>query len=98
MEKITPKTRFKSIDEYIALFTKNVQDILEKLRRVIRESAPQAEEMIDYGISTLKLNGNLVHFAAFNNHIGFYPTLRRLSLSKKNFSPIRKQKDLFNSP
>jgi uncharacterized protein YdhG (YjbR/CyaY superfamily) len=65
---------FKTIDEYIATFPKNIQSILRELRRTIRECVPQAEEAISYQIPTFKLNGNLVHFAAFKNHIGFYPS------------------------
>ena len=69
----TPKKVFKTIDEYIATFPKNVQIILEELRQAIRDSAPNAEEAISYQMPTFKLNGNLVYFAAFKNHIGFYP-------------------------
>jgi uncharacterized protein YdhG (YjbR/CyaY superfamily) len=64
----------KNIDEYIAGFPEEVQEILEKIRTTIRKAAPQAEEIINYGIPTFTLNGNLVHFAGFKNHIGFYPT------------------------
>ena len=62
-----------TIDEYIAMFPQNVQDILMVLRETIQDAAPKAQEAISYGIPTFKLNGNLVHFAAFKNHIGFYP-------------------------
>lgn len=64
----------KTIDEYIATFPKNIQILLEEMRATIRKAAPDAEERISYAIPTFKLNGNLVHFAAFKNHIGFYPT------------------------
>lgn len=64
---------YKSIDEYIKTFPKEIQEILEKMRQVIHEAAPEAEEAIAYGIPTFKQNGNLVHFAAYKNHIGFYP-------------------------
>ncbi len=63
----------KSIDSYIANFPKEVQKILEQVRSTIRKAAPDAEETINYGIPTFALKGNLVHFAAFKNHIGFYP-------------------------
>jgi uncharacterized protein YdhG (YjbR/CyaY superfamily) len=79
ISKIQPKT----INEYIAMFPQNVQDILKKLRRVIRQSVPGAEETISYGIPTFKLNGNLVHFAAYRNHIGFYPTSSGIEAFKK---------------
>ena len=63
---------FKTIDEYIATFPKNVQSILQELRQVIREAAPEAKEAISYQMPAFKLNGNLVYFAAWKNHIGFY--------------------------
>lgn len=61
-----------SIDQYISSFPKDVQQILEQIRLTIRELAPDAGETISYGIPTFKLNGPLVYFAAFKNHIGFY--------------------------
>ena len=64
----------QTIDEYIAQFPAEIRDILQKLRQVVREEAPQAEEAIRYRIPTFRLNGNLVHFAAFRDHIGFFPT------------------------
>ena len=64
----------KDIDEYIASFPEDVQEILEKLRATIRKAAPDAEEKISYQIPTFSLKGNLVHFAAYKKHIGFYPT------------------------
>ncbi|MEC0372833.1 iron chaperone [Paenibacillus chibensis] len=67
------KTVYGSIDEYIAAFPLDVRDILQTLRRVIQESAPKAKEKISYQMPTFELHGNLVHFAAFKHHIGFYP-------------------------
>jgi uncharacterized protein YdhG (YjbR/CyaY superfamily) len=64
----------QTIDEYIADFPPGIQEILQKIRTTIRKAAPQAEETIKYRMPTFTLNGNLVHFAAFKNHIGFYPT------------------------
>ncbi|PKN61358.1 MAG: hypothetical protein CVU57_29785 [Deltaproteobacteria bacterium HGW-Deltaproteobacteria-15] len=63
-----------NIDEYIAGFPPDVQKVLEKIRKIIRKAAPDAEETIKYRIPTFTLKGNLVHFAAFKEHIGFYPT------------------------
>lgn len=63
-----------TVDEYIAAFPRDVQDILKQVRATIKKAAPDAEETIKYRIPTFVLNGNLVHFAAFKNHIGFYPT------------------------
>lgn len=64
----------ESIDAYIESFPEDVQKKLEELRRTIKEVAPEAEETISYRMPTFKLQGNLVHFAAFENHIEFYPT------------------------
>ncbi len=64
----------KGIDEYIAGFPKDVREALRQVRATIAKAAPDAEEAIKYQIPTFVLNGNLVHFAAFKNHIGFYPT------------------------
>jgi uncharacterized protein YdhG (YjbR/CyaY superfamily) len=68
------KAGFKTIDEYIAAFPGDIQKILGGLRVTIKAAAPDAEERISYQIPTFFLNGNLVHFAAYKKHIGFYPT------------------------
>jgi len=80
------KTQFKSIDEYIDMFPSDIQNLLQEMRRTIREAAPEAEETISYQIPTFRLNGNLVHFAAFKNHIGFYPTSSGINAFKKELS------------
>lgn len=67
------KISYTSIDEYISAFSPEIQEILQKLRKVIKESAPDAKEKISYAMPTFEQHGNLVHFAAFKNHIGFYP-------------------------
>ncbi len=63
----------KTIDEYIDLFPSEIQKILEEIRITISNAAPEAEEAIRYSMPTFRLYGNLVHFASFKNHIGFYP-------------------------
>jgi len=75
-----------NIDEYISGFPKEVQDILEKIRMTIRKAAPEAKETINYAIPTFTLEGNLVHFAAFKNHIGFYPAPSGIEAFKKELS------------
>jgi uncharacterized protein YdhG (YjbR/CyaY superfamily) len=70
----TKQTTPKDIDEYIARYPEDIQEILEKIRMTIREAAPEADERISYQIPTFALEGNLVHFAAYKNRIGFYPT------------------------
>jgi len=76
----------KDIDDYISTFPKKIQAMLESLRQTIRKAAPEAEEAINYGIPTFKLNGNLVHFAAFKKHIGFYPTPSAIEAFKDKLS------------
>jgi uncharacterized protein YdhG (YjbR/CyaY superfamily) len=68
------KMAFNSIDEYIATFPQEIQKLLEELRATIKASAPGAEEKMSYQMPTFALKGNLVHFAAWKKHIGFYPT------------------------
>jgi uncharacterized protein YdhG (YjbR/CyaY superfamily) len=63
----------QSVDEYISQFPLETQEILKELRHVIKELVPDAQEKISYQMPTYYLNGNLVHFAAYKNHIGFYP-------------------------
>ena len=67
-------TRAASVDEYIEMFPEDIQVKLKQLRQTVLEAAPEAEEVISYAMPTYKLNGNLVHFAAFKKHIGYYPT------------------------
>lgn len=82
----TNQGRSPKIDEYIASFPEDVQEILEKIRTTIRKAAPNAEETINYGIPTFTLKGNLVHFAGFKKHIGFYPTPTGIERFKKELS------------
>lgn len=69
----TSNKNILTIDEFIKTFPQMTQEILQKIRGTIREVAPNAEETISYGIPTFRLNGNLVHFSAYEHHIGFYP-------------------------
>jgi len=69
----TSRATPKSVDEYIASFSPEVQAVLERIRSTIRNAAPDAQEIISYKIPAFKLNGVLVYFAAFKRHIGFYP-------------------------
>lgn len=80
------KAGFSSIDEYIATFPPDIQKILEKIRAIVKAAAPEAQEKISYQMPTFFLNGNLVHFAAFKNHIGFYPTPSGIEKFKKELA------------
>jgi len=86
---ITDMKQVKTIDEYVSMFPDNVQNILEKLRQTIKESAPGAEEAISYRMPTFKLNGSLVWFAAFKNHIGLFPTSSGREAFKKELSKYK---------
>jgi uncharacterized protein YdhG (YjbR/CyaY superfamily) len=77
---------FVSIDEYIATLSKEIQKKLEELRATIKTAAPDAEEKISYQMPTFALKGNLVHFAAHKNHIGFYPTPTGIQAFKNELS------------
>ena len=92
------KSGFNSIDEYIATFPKDIQKILEELRTTIKEAAPGAEEKINYQMPTFFLNGNLVHFAAFKKHIGFYPTPSGIEAFQKELSAYEGSKGSVQFP
>ena len=70
---LSMKKNFNSVDEYIASFPEAVQNVLKQIRQAVKEAAPEAEETISYNMPAFKLKGILVWFAAFKNHIGFYP-------------------------
>lgn len=87
-----------TIDTYIAGFPESIQELLQQVRLIVRNAAPGAEEAICYGIPTLKLNGNLVHFAAFKNHIGFYPALQGLDAFKEELAHYKGAKGSVQFP
>lgn len=94
----SPKTSFSSIDAYIASFPKEIQAILESLRATVRAVAPDAEEKISYQMPTFALHGNLVHFAAFKNHIGFYPAPSGIEEFKQELSKYKGAKGSVQFP
>ena len=75
-----------TIDQYIAAFPETIQVLLQQVRVTIQKAAPGAQECIIYGIPTFKLNGNLVHFAGYKNHIGFYPGTGGIAAFAKDVS------------
>ena len=82
----TDQTKPKTIDEYIAGFPLDIQEILERIRMTIKEAAPDAEETIKYQMPTFALKGNLVHYGAFKKHIGFYPVPTGIEAFKDELS------------
>lgn len=92
------KQTFKTIDEYIKLFPKTTQVLLEQVRKVIQQHAPEATEAISYQMPTFKLNGNLVHFAAYQHHIGFYPGAAGIEAFKDEFKSYKWSKGAVQFP
>ena len=88
----------KSIDEYIAAFPEGIQDKLEEIRRAIREEAPDAKEVISYGMPAFKRNHVLVYFAAHKTHIGLYPTSSGISQFKRELSGYKQSKGAVQFP
>jgi uncharacterized protein YdhG (YjbR/CyaY superfamily) len=92
------RKQFKTIDEYIATFPKNVQTVLEEMRHAIQEAAPQAEEAISYQMPAFKQNGVLVWFAAFKNHIGFFPKMTVIEAFKQELADYKVSKGTIRFP
>lgn len=89
---------YESIDEYINTFPEPIQKKLVEMREAIREQAPQAQEKINYQMPTFYLNGNLVHFAAFSKHIGFYPAPSGIEAFKEKLSRYKSAKGSVQFP
>ena len=81
--------KFKTVDEYINSFPPDVRTVLQTLRQTIKEEAPEAEETIKYGMPTFTMQGNLVYFAAWKNHIGFYPITAAMEASIEELSAYK---------
>jgi uncharacterized protein YdhG (YjbR/CyaY superfamily) len=94
----TDQSAPKTIDEYIADFPPDVQAILQKIRLTIRKAAPDAKETISYQMPTFTLNGNLVHFAAFKTHIGFYPVPTGIAQFKTELAAYKQGKGSVQFP
>lgn len=89
---------FKNVDEYINSFQPSTQKKLNELRRAISKAAPGAVEATKYGMPTFILNGNLIHFAAFKNHIGLYPTPSATGAFKEELSIYKSGKGSIQFP
>ena len=87
-----------SIDAYIAGFPPEVQELLQQIRATVQELAPEAREAMKYAIPTFTLGGNLVHFAAFKNHIGLYPTPGVLEAFKDELAGYKGSKGAVQFP
>ncbi len=92
------ETSITTIEQYISGFPEEIQKILELVRATIRNAAPGATEAIKYAMPTFVLHGNLVHFAAFKNHIGFYPVPTGIEAFKKELSVYKQGKGSIQFP
>jgi uncharacterized protein YdhG (YjbR/CyaY superfamily) len=99
LEGVITIKKYTSIDEYVADFPANVREILENIRRVIKESAPGADESLSYGMPGFKLNGHsLVYFSAWKKHIGFYGASSAVEIFKEELSPYKILKGTIQFP
>lgn len=91
--------KFTTIDEYINAAPENVREILETIRQLVKEEAPEAVETISYQMPTFKLKGkSVVHFAAWKDHIGFYPTPSGTAAFQEELSPYKQAKGSIQFP
>lgn len=88
----------KDIDSFIADFPKETQKLLQQVRETIQKAAPEAQETINYGIPTFKLNGNLVHFSGYKHHIGFYPGAAGIKAFEKEIAKYKNAKGSVQFP
>lgn len=91
-------TSIENVESYIATFPKETQKLLEQIRQTIRSVAPTATEKIGYGIPTFVLNGNLVHYAGYKNHIGFYPGVAGIEKFQEELSVYKGAKGSVQFP
>jgi uncharacterized protein YdhG (YjbR/CyaY superfamily) len=95
---MAPRTAYKDVDEYIAARPRQVQPILRRVRKTIRKAAPEAKEAISYRIPAYMLNGRLVYFAAFDDHISLYPAPRGVAEFKKELATFKGGKGTVQFP
>jgi uncharacterized protein YdhG (YjbR/CyaY superfamily) len=88
----------KDVDAYIHGFPEKIQKLLDQVRTTIRDAAPEAEEVISYGMPAFKMNGILVWYAAFSKHIGFYPMASGILAFQKELSSYKGAKGSVQFP
>jgi uncharacterized protein YdhG (YjbR/CyaY superfamily) len=92
------RRKFKTVDEYFSLFPPSTKSILRKMRETIKQAAPQAEELISYNMPAFKFHGALVYYAAYEHHIGFYPTASPMTVFKKELADYKTSKGAIQFP
>ena len=98
MNKVNTTGKNPDVDRYIAGFPDNVRELLMQLRTAVREAAPEAEEVISYQMPAYRLQGMLVYFAGYQNHIGFYPTSSGIKAFKQELSAYKGAKGTVQFP
>ncbi len=91
-------TKFKTVDEYLSALPANTKAILKEVRKTIRQAAPQAEELISYNMPAFRLNGMLVYYAAWKDHVGFYPVSSAIKAFQKELSDYKTSKGAIQFP
>jgi len=94
----TEGTKFKTVDEYISTFRASTKKILQDIRKTIKQAAPQAEDVISYNMPASKLNGILVYYAAYEKHVGFYPTASGIEVFKNELGDYKFSKGAIQFP
>ncbi len=97
-DKTMENIKINTVDEYIMQFPNDIQEILQELRQLVKDAAPEAEEKISYQMPTYYLQGNLVHFAAYKNHIGFYPAPTGIEAFKNELAMYKSAKGSVQFP
>lgn len=95
---MAPYTKADNTDEYIAMFPDEVREKLQQMRGIIRKAAPNAEEVISYGMPAYKVNSVLVYFAGYKAHIGFYPTGSGIAAFQKEIARYKNSKGAVQFP
>ncbi|MGH9591065.1 MAG: iron chaperone [Terracidiphilus sp.] len=90
--------KFQTVDEYISELPDRARDAVTRLRRAIRQAAPQAEEAISYNLPAFRWNGILVWYAAFKNHVGFYPKASAIAAFKSELASFKTSKGAIQFP
>lgn len=95
---VMEQTKTTTIDAYIAAFPVDKQEVLSRIRKLVKDCAPEATEAMAYGIPTFRLHGNLVHFAAFKGHLGFYPSPSAILAFEKELKAYKTAKGTVQFP
>jgi uncharacterized protein YdhG (YjbR/CyaY superfamily) len=97
-ERSIPMKKFRTVDEYVSTLRGETSERLKSLRKAIRQAAPQAEEVIHYNMPAFRSNGMLVWYAAFKDHVGFYPRASAIAAFKRELAGYKSSKGAIQFP